>query len=51
MKKAFASMMLMFQPAIGFTGSHGGLGERGTGVVTHTEAMQGTTGGLVKQTT
>ena len=51
MKKVFASMMLMFSPAIGFKGSHRELGGHGTGVVTHIEAMQGTTGGLVKQTT
>ena len=41
----------MLAPSIGFAGGHAGLGGHGTGVVTNTEAMQGTTGGLVKQTT
>ena len=49
--KKFASILLMLAPSICFAGGHGGLGGHGTGVVTHTEAMQGTTGGLVKQTT
>lgn len=44
-------MMLMFAPALGFAGGHRGLAGHETGVVTNTEAMQGTTGGFVKQIT
>ena len=41
----------MLASSIGFADGHAGLGGHVTVVVTNTEAMQGTTGGLVKQTT